>query len=69
MALLAVAFAGQEFKKKLGSSCGSGGEPETTPSCSGQKLGEEKGKVILIWGWGGGVAFWFLCFRAPPWGR
>lgn len=29
-----------------------------------QKLGEEKGKVILIWGWGG-WRFWFLLLLSP----
>ena len=41
MALFAVAFAGQEFKKKKKKNLGSGvrirlAGPETTPSCSGK---------------------------------
>lgn len=53
MALLAVAFAGQEFKKKKSRFRGAdpGGRARDHTKWLWQKL-EEKGKVILIWGGG-----------------
>ena len=54
MALFAVAFAGQEFKKKKKKSrfrgADPGGRARDHTKLLWQKLGEEKGKVILIWG-------------------
>ena len=53
MALLAVAFAGQELKKKKKKSrfrgADPGGRARDHTKLLWQKL-EEKGKVILIWG-------------------
>ena len=67
MALLAVAFAGQELKKKKKTrfrGADPGGRARDHTKLLWQKLGEEKGKVILIWGWGG-WRFWFLLLLSP----